>query len=148
MPSLRYLILAKLVSFGANLSRTILRPSNIPVAIAMLVILAIGAFAESLNRSVQIERLRGEVLDRASVIRAKLEGNINGNLQLVRGLVAMVEMEPDMTQERFSALAGGLVDENSPIINIAAAPDLVVTLVHPVGPNRAVIGLDYSKNPI
>lgn len=145
---MRYLILAKLVSLGAYLSRTIFRPSNIPVAIAMVVILAIGAFAESLNRSYQIERLRGEVLDRASVIRAKLEGNINGNLQLVRGLVAMVEMEPDMTQGRFSALAGGLVDRNSPILNIAAAPDLVVSMVYPVAPNRAVIGLDYRKDPI
>ena len=145
---MRYLILAKLVSFGAYLSRTILRPSNIPVAIAMVVILAIGSFAEYLNRSYQIERLRGEVLDRASVIRAKLEGNINGNLQLVRGLVAMVEMEPDMTQERFAALATGLVDKNSPILNIAAAPDLVVSMVYPVAPNRAAIGLDYNKDPI
>src|SRR5690606_25349752 len=31
--------------------------------------------------------------------------------------------------------------------NIAAAPDLVVRMVYPVEPNRASLGLDYSKNP-
>lgn len=113
-----------------------------------MVILAIGTFAEYLNRSFQIERLRGDVLAKASVIRAKLEGNINGNLQLVRGLVAMVEAEPNMNQARFSTLASSLIDRDSPIMNIAAAPGLVVSMVHPVAPNRSVIGLDYTRNPV
>jgi sensor domain CHASE-containing protein len=139
--------LAKLSSFGARLGSAIFRPSNIPVAIAVIVILAIGAFADFLNRSVQIERLRGEVLARTSVIRAKLEGNINGNLQLVRGLVAMIEAEPGMTQERFAAHARNLVEDDSAIRNIAAAPDLVVRMVYPVERNRGVVGLDYTKNP-
>lgn len=106
-----------------------------------------GSFADHLNHKIQIEQLRGEVLARASVIRAKLEGNISGNLQLVRGLVAMIELEPNITQERFSAIGRSLVEAGSPIRNIAAAPDLKVSMVYPEEPNRAAIGLDYRQNP-
>jgi diguanylate cyclase (GGDEF)-like protein len=140
--------LAKLLHRIKGLGNAVFRLSNIPVAIAFVVIVAVTSIADHLNRSVQVERLRGEVLARASVIRAKLEGNINGNLQLVRGLVAMIETQPDMTQERFSALAGRLVEDGSPIRNIAAAPDLVVSMIYPVEPNRAAIGLDYNRNPM
>src|SRR5690606_26612960 len=72
--------------------------------------------------------------------------NINGNIQLVRGLVATMSMEPDMTQQRFSDLAGALLGEGSQLSHIAAAPDLVVTMVYPVDGNETAIGLDYRRN--
>jgi len=139
--------LAKLIHRIKDLGGAVFRLSNIPVAIAFVVIVVVTSTADHLNQSVQVERLRGEVLARTSVIRAKLEGNINGNLQLVRGLVAMLATEPGMTQERFSALASNLVERGSPIRNIAAAPGLVVKMIYPIDPNRSAIGLDYNQNP-
>ncbi|MEO8527344.1 MAG: EAL domain-containing protein, partial [Caldimonas sp.] len=77
-------------------------------------------------------------------IRARLEGNINGNLQLVRGLVGSIATEPDMTQPRFAALAAQLLDGNSQLRDVAGAPDLKVKLLYPVAGNEKLLGLDYN----
>src|SRR5690606_18891988 len=115
--------------------------------IAMLVVMAAGAFAEYQNRRAYDEQRRADVLTRVSVLRAKLEGNINGNIQLVRGLVATLSTEPLMDQERFGKLVGALLDKGTQIRNIAAAPDLVVTMMYPLARNERALGLDYVRNP-
>ncbi len=86
------------------------------------------------------------MLGSVSLIRAKLEGSINGNIQLVRGLVATLATEPGMKQQRFAELAANLLAEKSQIVIVAGAPDLVVSLIYPVKGNKSVIGLDYRKN--
>jgi len=125
---------------------TLLRTTVIPVCIALLVVLAAGIFAEYQNRRAYDEQRRADVVTRVSVLRAKLEGNINGNIQLVRGLVATLSTEPQMNQERFGKLAGALLDKGSQIRNIAAAPNLIVTLVYPLERNESALGLDYTRN--
>ncbi len=122
------------------------RPTNIPAAIALVVALSGGLFADYQNGEISRERLRSEVLAQVSLIRTRLEGNINGNIQLVRGLVATIATEPNMTQQRFGTLAENLVGERSQIRNIAAAPDLVVRLMYPLPGNEKAIGLDYRQN--
>ena len=111
--------------------RLIWRPTNIPAALALVVILLAGSFAEYQNRKVYQQDMRAEVLARVSVIRAKIEGNINGNIQLVRGLMAALSTEPHMKQERFAELVKNLLTEKSQLNHIAAAPDLVVSMVYP-----------------
>ena len=59
----------------------------------------------------------------------------------------MIETEPDMSQERFAALAGNLFREETQLRNIAGAPDLVVSLMYPMAGNERAIGLDYRTNP-
>ena len=124
----------------------VFRPTNIPAAIALVVALAGGLFADYQNREIGRERLRSEVLSQVSLIRTRLEGNINGNIQLVRGLVATIATEPDMSQPRFANLARNILGERSQIRNIAAAPDLVVRLMYPLAGNEKAIGLDYRTN--
>ncbi len=126
--------------------RRIWRPTNIPAALALFVILLAVVFAEHQNRRVYIQSLRADVLNQASLIRAKLEGIVNGNIQLVRGLVATLTTEPDMKQQRFAELAGNLLAEDSQLRSIAGAPDLVVSLVYPLKGNEQAIGLDYRLN--
>ncbi|MGY6570266.1 MAG: bifunctional diguanylate cyclase/phosphodiesterase [Salinarimonas sp.] len=89
--------------------------------------------------------MRAQVLDKVSVIRARLEGSINANIQLVRGLVSVIKSEPDLDQARFEHLAKGLVRGDNQLRNIALAPDLVVNMVYPLTGNRAVLGLDYRQ---
>jgi diguanylate cyclase (GGDEF)-like protein len=86
------------------------------------------------------------VTRQVSVIRARLEGNINGNLQLVRGLVATLVTEPGMGQTRFERLASQVLAEDSQLRSIAGAPNLKVTMNYPLEGNEKVIGLDYTKN--
>jgi len=118
----------------------------LPTWIALLVVVLSFVFAENQNRIIHEQRIRADVQSEAGLIRSRLEGYLNADIQLVKGLVAVIASQPDITQERFSALAAETIGTKSEILNIAVAPDLVVTMVHPLEPNRAVIGLDYNRN--
>lgn len=121
-------------------------PARIPAAIAIVVIAVCAVFADHQNKIVSDQASRADVLAKVNVIRAKLEGNINGNFQLARGLVAAVTTEPYMGQQRFAELASRLFNEESQLRNIAGAPDLVISLMYPMAGNEKAIGLDYRKN--
>ncbi|WP_192356945.1 bifunctional diguanylate cyclase/phosphodiesterase [Mesorhizobium mediterraneum] len=112
-----------------------------------VIVIAVGAaFADHQNKVVSDQAARADVLAKVNLIRAKLEGNINGNLQLVQGLVAAVVTEPYMGQQRFASLASNLFGRGSQLKNIAGAPDLVISLMYPMEGNEKAIGLDYRKD--
>ncbi len=123
-----------------------LRPTNLFVALAVVVVAGSALFADAQNRALQEQQLHAQVARQVSVLRARLEGNINGNLQLVRGLVATLATEPAMTQARWSRLAGEKFRQHSPLRNIAGAPDYKVSLIYPDAGNAASLGLDYTTN--
>lgn len=122
------------------------RPSVFAAGIALAVTLAGGIFAERQNLAIHHQKTRADVGEELGYVRAKLEGNINSNIQLVRGLVAVIEAQPSLDQAQFSAIAGGLIGKHSQLRNIAAAPDLVIRLMHPLKGNEAAIGLDYRNH--
>ncbi|WP_181169938.1 EAL domain-containing protein [Mesorhizobium sp. B2-3-13] len=130
----------------ARVKAGVLSPARIPVAIAVVVIAVCAALADHQNKIVSDQVARADVLAKVNVVRAKLEGNINGNLQLARGLVAAVTTEPYMGQQRFTELASRLFNEESQLRNIAGAPDLVISLMYPMAGNEKAIGLDYRNN--
>jgi diguanylate cyclase (GGDEF)-like protein len=135
---------------AANLrkyARSLWRPTSIPAAIATIVVVVFGVFADRQNTQLYREHMRDEVLDRVSLIRARLEGNINGDVALMRGLVSAVAIEPGMTQARYAEIAASLLESGSEVRNIAGAPDLVVSLMYPLQGNEKAIGLDYRNNP-
>ncbi|TIU19824.1 MAG: bifunctional diguanylate cyclase/phosphodiesterase, partial [Mesorhizobium sp.] len=102
-----------------------------------VIVIAVGAaFADHQNKVVSDQAARADVLAKVNLIRAKLEGNINGNLQLVQGLVAAVVTEPYMGQQRFASLASSLFRGGSQLKNIAGAPDLVISLMYPMEGNE------------
>jgi diguanylate cyclase (GGDEF)-like protein len=138
-PPVRYRQARQLASF-------LFRRAHVPAAIAFLIVVAAGVYAHNLNQTVFQQDLRATVLRELSLVSAKLEGNVNGNIQLVRGLVATLAAEPNMSQERFSALAANVINEHSQLRSVAAAPDLVVRIVYPVEGNERVYGLDYTRN--
>ncbi len=122
------------------------RPSVIAVGIALAVTVVTGIFAEVQNRAVHRQSERATVSEQLGLVRARLEGNINSNLQLMRGLVAVISTHPDIDQEQFGRIAGNLLGNQSQIRNVAAAPGLVVSLMYPIEGNEKAIGLDYKKN--
>jgi diguanylate cyclase (GGDEF)-like protein len=124
----------------------LLRPSRLAVLLALLATLVLGTLAHWQNQVAYEQRARSDVLKELSVVRAKLEGNINSNIQLVRGLVATIATEPKMNQQRFAELAGKLIEDRSQIRNIAGAPNLVVSLMYPLEGNERALGLDYRQN--
>jgi diguanylate cyclase (GGDEF)-like protein len=127
--------------------KSILTPTNVPAAIALVVIVISGLIADNLNSTVFEQRLRADVLGKLSLVRARLEGNINGNIQLVRGLISTISTEPNMDQARFAALTANLFKERSQLRNVAGAPNMVVSLMYPVQGNEKAMGLNYNTDP-
>lgn len=123
-----------------------LKPILAPALVALAVLVAGGVFLDRQNSVLDEERTRAGVLAEVSLIRAKLEGNINGNIQLVRGLVSTISTEPDMGQARFAALVSNIFEEQSQLRSVAAAPGLVVAMTYPLAGNERAIGLDYRTN--
>jgi diguanylate cyclase (GGDEF)-like protein/PAS domain S-box-containing protein len=122
------------------------RPSVIAVGIALAVTVVTGIYAEVQKRAVHRQSARATVSEQLGLVRARIEGNINSNLQLIRGLVAVIATQPDIDQEQFGRIAGNLLGNQSQIRNVAAAPGLVVSLMYPIEGNEKAIGLDYRKN--
>jgi diguanylate cyclase (GGDEF)-like protein len=118
----------------------------LPAIVALVVMTVLLFLADWQMHNSGEREARQQVKEALTRIRVKLEDNIRGNVKLVQGYVAVLETEPDMTQERFTALGDRIVRGDPTIRNVAAAPDLVVKMVYPVRGNERVFGLDYRAN--
>jgi len=118
-----------------------------PVILVFIFLLAAGLYIDRINSQAQMQGLKHDLISKASAIRAQLEGNINSNVMLVKGLVIAISLEPEMTQQRFVDLSTPLLTGQSQINNIAAAPNLVIRYMNPIAGNEAAIGLDYNLVP-
>ncbi len=123
------------------------RTMLVPALLALALIVMLGILLDGQNRQLVESRVREATLAKISVIRAKLEGDISSNVQLVKGLIATISTEPEMDQARYASLAQRLFEEDSQLRSVAAAPGLVVSLMYPLIGNEAAIGLDYRTNP-
>ncbi len=124
------------------------RPSRayLPVLVAILGVAAAVIFADRQSQTIHLQNVRASVQNEAGLLRSQLEGHLNADIQLVSGLVAIISTNPNLEQERFSAIAAQAIGLKEEFLNIAVAPDLVVQMVHPIEDNKSVLGLDYTKN--
>ncbi|GAA6180952.1 MULTISPECIES: response regulator [unclassified Shimia] len=114
--------------------------------VAMAVVLVFAVIAEMQNRTIALQEQRTLAHSETSRLRAQIEGHIGANIQLVRGMVAALSSNLDMSQNEYSQTARLVVGDHPEFLNIAAAPNLVVTRVFPYVPNIAALGLDYNQN--
>ncbi|MCP8883325.1 EAL domain-containing protein [Devosia sp. XJ19-1] len=119
----------------------------VPVLLALVALLVAAVLLDRQNLQIAENRLRADTLNQISVIRAKLEGHVSSNIQLIKGLVSVISTEPDMDQTRFDTLAANLFEEESQLRSIAAAPDLIISMTYPLAGNEAAIGLNYREMP-
>ena len=117
--------------------------------LAILLIGAICAGALVIDR-LNIEQFRAEernqVLQQASVIRARLEGNVNANIQSVLGLVSVIAAEPNLQQDKFSRYASYIIQGRNQLRNLGGAPNMVISLMHPLEGNEGAIGLNLAAD--
>lgn len=118
-----------------------------PAVVVLACLLGLGYYVDHINSQSREQDLRISVLNQLNIIRAKLEGNINSDAQLVKGLVAAISTEPKMSTQRFQSLSRPLLQGRTQLRNIAAAPDLIIRYMYPVAGNESAIGLNYRKNP-
>ncbi len=109
--------------------------------------LALALFAERSREARHASEQRLAVGDELNLIRARLEGNLQANIQLVQGLASVVATHPDIDQRLLEQAARPLFGEHTILRNVALAPDMVIRYVAPLAGNEKAIGLDYMKTP-
>jgi diguanylate cyclase (GGDEF)-like protein len=119
----------------------------IPSVLVLIAVAILAIYADSQQRQIDREYSRSAVQEQVGLIRTKLEGNINANIRLLQGVVAVISTDPYVSQYRFSTLAENLLENPSQIRNIVAAPDLVNAFVYPYERNRGFIGMHLLSKP-
>ncbi len=112
-----------------------------------LVLLGIGVVGERLNDERHALAVRSDVQTRLVGLRDRLNSQLVSDLQLVRGLVSVINLDPDLDQRRFEQAVLPLLAGNTHLRNVAAAPGMVIRLMVPMQGNERAIGLDYRRTP-
>ncbi|MCP5329343.1 MAG: EAL domain-containing protein [Pseudomonadales bacterium] len=89
---------------------------------------------------------RLHVVEQLSTVRYQLESRLSNQLSLINGLAAFIASNPDFTQEEFDTYAQTVIEREPTLINLAAAPNLVIRYIYPLVGNEAALGLDYRVN--
>lgn len=114
------------------------------VVFLALTVMAIAAYHQSTQ--IHLQERRAEVEREISLLRSRLEGMLIADVELMRGLVAVLSTREDWDQQSYSEIASQVVGEQAEFLNLAVAPDLVVSMVYPYEANKNVLGLDYRTN--
>ncbi|MFT3817491.1 MAG: response regulator [Rubrivivax sp.] len=133
-------------SFPQRLLQRLLQPRLLTVLLA-LVLLGLGLAGERLNDQRHQLASRAEVLGRLVELRERLNGELVSDLQLIRGLISVINLDPGLDQQRFEKAVQPLLDGRTHLRNIGAAPGMVIRLMVPLAGNERAIGLDYRQNP-
>lgn len=112
-----------------------------------LVLLGLGVVVERLNDERHALAVRAEVQGRLTELRDRINGQLLSDLQLVRGLISVINLEPGLTQARFEQAVLPLLAGNTHLRNVGAAPDMVIRMMVPIQGNERAIGLDYRRTP-
>lgn len=140
---------ARLGHLWPRVRHALYRPAYLPAVLALIVFIISWIFIEQQNKNVQDHIARDKVQHTLELIRARLEANIDADIMLVRGLVASIAVDPQMSQEHFIALAKQLwPQQRTRLRNLAALPDYIVKYVYPIEGNEKVIGFNLAKHPV
>ena len=123
------------------------RAKRIVVLVALCaVVLGFGHRIETLSYQTYMQDLELDTTLELIEVRERIRADIFEQILKLRELATVISENPTITQSEFSARAAEFMAENQDVINLAVAPDLVVTIVHPYEANRGVLGLDYRQN--
>ncbi len=122
------------------------RPAFTPAVIAALVAIFLGVVADGQQKQLALARARTEALSELNLIQDRLEGDVRGEVQLVRGLVADIASRANLDPASFNALCEHVLRSDYLLRNIAVSPGLVVAYECPLKGNEKAIGLDLGAN--
>lgn len=112
-----------------------------------LMVLAVGKYLVALEQDRDRQGLRLQQQASVSLVRAKLETEINSTMFLALGLSSFVTASPDFTPTQFEQMAAMLMRLRPTIRNIGLAPDNVIRYIYPLEGNRTALGLRYLEHP-
>lgn len=120
-------------------------------ALLLLAVLAAAISVRSNLRDMDVSRnlklQEDTVALEANSIRYRLEAQTLSYFYLVTSLGTYISTNPDLSQEEYRRFVRVIIDAKEGLVNVAAAPDLVIRYVYPLEGNEAALGLDYRANP-
>lgn len=122
-------------------------PRILFIALVCAIILAFGKRIEDLSYQTYLQGLRLNATLELSAIREQFEAQMVDRVLRLNQLASAISENPDMNQTEFNIKAVDFLLQSNDVINLAAAPDLVVEMVFPRTGNEQALGLDYRANP-
>lgn len=102
---------------------------------------------ESQSITSHTEHARDDVAIQLDDLRANIEIGLSSDLQLVQGLASALAIEPDMSQDRFSALSERVFNDAKYLKFVIAGQGMAAQLAYPNTPSARQIPLDYGSIP-
>ena len=102
---------------------------------------------ETINNQRYQSQIQTQVQHQLTVIRDQLESNLISDMQLVKGLIAVIALNPDLTQNQFEIAMRPIFKNRTQLRNVALAPDMVISRMYPLEGNRGALGLNYRNLP-
>ncbi|WP_412551806.1 response regulator [Shimia sp. MIT910701] len=121
-------------------------PTYLPSLIALVVWVSFAVYVERNETFITKQEQHTLAVSETSRLRAQVEGYVSADIQLVRGMIAALTANLEMSQAEYSQLVELVMGRHQEFLNIAAAPGLIVNRVFPYEKNKAALGLDYNKN--
>ncbi len=119
---------------------------SLVVIIAAILSIAVFQADKVIFERYQID-LRKQVYEQLRHIENRLSFNLYNNIQLAKGIPAILTIKPSLTQQEFALVAKKIIDQHSSLRNIALAPDLVIQYIYPLEGNQSALGVDYRTLP-
>jgi hypothetical protein len=119
-------------------------PHTANIAVIAMAIL-VGLILDRANVDRYLAEQQFHVLEETYELQVALELEISEKLWLTEGLVSAIAAQPRMSQDDFGRSAAQLFAATEDVINVAAAPDLVIDYVYPVAGNESALGLDLAR---
>lgn len=115
-----------------------------------LALIMIYMAEQSVERQLERDHFKDQqvdVLQQLNAVSASMSGIVNRNLAYVSGMSAHVAVNPDIDQIQFEQYSEAIFRQKPLLINLAAAPDMIIRMIYPLRPNKPALGLDYRTKP-
>ncbi|WP_428243949.1 putative bifunctional diguanylate cyclase/phosphodiesterase [Gynuella sp.] len=113
-----------------------------------VLLLIVMTYLENTIKRTYLQNLQLDTTRELDTVAARLSATITENISWVNGLAAHISIHQDINQLEFHKYAKTVLFQKPLLINMAAAPGLVVTMVYPEPQNKEVIGFDYRTDAV
>ncbi|MGC1502626.1 MAG: ATP-binding protein [Sulfitobacter sp.] len=116
--------------------------------VAMTVFLsALSYKIETLTYESHIQDIKLKTTIEMVEVRERIKNSLISRVFALNELATIVSQNPDMNAAQFNIKAVDFILDNPDVKFVAAAPDLVVSMVFPKTGNEKTLGLDYNDRP-
>lgn len=122
------------------------RVAGLAVFAAVIGLFLLGLLYDRQVREAWRQQSRAEVAEQLNLLASGLQGRIDADMQLVRSLVAVVSVDPDINAAGFQRIGAELVNGREEVRLVAAVPDGQASMIFPEE-NGEAIRADLPLDP-